>query len=138
LNNGGEKLELRNASSTLIDVVDCTNGWFAGTTTQAYISMERINSNASGTDFANWASNNLITRNGKDAGGNSINGTPKEPNSVSVSSTTISSLPFDEFEAITLTYLGNPYIINNTILTVPQDKTLIIEPGVKISRKIRY
>ncbi|UZE93480.1 MAG: lamin tail domain-containing protein [Candidatus Nealsonbacteria bacterium] len=132
LNNKGEKIELRNAKGELIDVVDCSSGWFAGTTTPAYISMERIKADISGIDSTNWASNNLITRNGLDAKGNRINGTPKAENSVSKSETEISSsniLPFSEFEEITLTYLGSPYIIN-TRLHIPEDKILNVEPEV--------
>jgi len=132
LNNNGEKLELRDANGNLIDIIDCSSGWFAGTTTPAYISMERINSNDSGINPQNWASNNLITRNGLDAKGNKINGTPKSENSVSKSETqTPTLLPFDEFDELTFTYLGSPYIIRNT-LYVLEGKTLKIEPGVTI------
>lgn len=132
LNNNGEKLELRNAKGDLVDVVDCSSGWFAGTTTPAYISMERINANASGTDPTNWASNNLITRKGLNAEGNKINGTPKSENSVSKSKTKISEsnpLPFNEFDELTLTYLGSPYIVD-MILHIPEEKILNIEPEV--------
>lgn len=140
LSNSGEKLELRNAISTLIDVVDASSGWFAGTTSpalgagissSAYISMERINSNASGSDFANWHNNNLATRNGRAVNNSYINGTPASQNSISKTETTIESLPFDEFDEITLTKLGNPYTIQNT-LQVPQNKKLIIEPEVTL------
>ncbi|MDO8435789.1 MAG: lamin tail domain-containing protein, partial [bacterium] len=138
LSNGGEKLELRNASNTLIDLVDFSAGWPAGSSTPNYISMERINSNATGTDSANWANNNLITRNGIGAGGDKINGTPKAENSVSKTETQITNvLPFDEFSEITLTYLGNPYIINN--LEIPENSTLKIEPGVTLKfRELQY
>ena len=127
--NDGEKIELRNASNTLIDIVDCSSGWFAGNSSPNYISMERINFATSGIDYSNWANNNIIIRNSKDAAGNKINGTPRAQNSVSQTETQISSLPFDEFSEITLTYYGNPYIIKNTLI-IPQGKTLIIEPGV--------
>jgi len=127
-NNNGEKLELKNASGTLIDVVDCSSGWFAGNATYS-ISMERISATTTDATSTNWANNNLITRNGLDAAGNNINGTPRAKNSVSTSPTTISSLPLDEFPEITLTYLGNPYIIQNN-LTIPATSTLKIEPGV--------
>ena len=129
LNNDGERLELRDGAGNLIDAVYAIP-WFAGTKTPNYISMERINS-ASSSSYSNWASNNLVTRNGKDALNNNINGTPRAKNSVSYSSTTIINLPFEEFEDITLTYLGNPYIIQNTI-NVPASTTLKIEKGVKL------
>ena len=132
LYNDGEKLELRNANGILIDIIDCFSGWFAGTITPGYISMERIDSATSGTSSVNWANNNLITRNGLDVNGNKISGTPKAENSVSKSETEIlpaNRPPFDEFDELTLTYLGSPYIFKY-YLQVPAEKTLNIEPGV--------
>jgi len=129
LENSGEKIELRNAGSILIDYIDCSSGWFAGTSNPIFISMERINSNIGGNVRENWANNNLIVRNGKDVNGNNINGTPRSSNSFSSSNITISRLPFDDLSEITLTYSGSPYIITD-ILYVLVGKTLIIEPGV--------
>ncbi|XOA42593.1 MAG: lamin tail domain-containing protein [Candidatus Nealsonbacteria bacterium] len=135
-NTSPGQLILYDATSCQGNVIDIANqftgDWFAGKTTPAYISMERIKADISGIDSTNWASNNLITRNGLDAKGNRINGTPKAENSVSKSETEISSsniLPFSEFEEITLTYLGSPYIIN-TRLHIPEDKILNVEPEV--------
>ena len=42
LSNDGEKLELRDAGNNLIDLVDFSVGWPAGSSTPNYISMERI------------------------------------------------------------------------------------------------
>jgi len=134
-NDEGNELELRDKEGNLIDKIGCFKNqagkcinWFAGDK-NLKISMERIFVTTTGTTSTNWASNNLITRNGQDAAGNNINGTPRAKNSVSTSPTTISSLPLDEFPEITLTYLGNPYIIQNN-LTIPATSTLKIEPGV--------
>ncbi|MDO8663909.1 MAG: lamin tail domain-containing protein [Candidatus Wildermuthbacteria bacterium] len=132
LSNDGEKLELRDASSALIDLVDFASGWPAGASSPNYISMERINSIV-GSDPTNWASNNLITRNGLDVSGNKINGTPRARNSVQKVKTEITSSIFyqlfEEFSEITLTFPGSPYLIQET-LTVPLAKNLKIEPGV--------
>jgi hypothetical protein len=142
LDNNGEKLELRNASGTLIDLVDCSLGWFTGTASPDYISMERISSTTTGATLTNWANNNLITRNGLDAGSppNKINGTPKAENSVSKSQTEITqqnlSELFEQFDKITLTYYGNPYITSG--LKVPENKTLSIEPGVILQFREGY
>ncbi len=84
LENNGEKLELRDNIGILIDMVDCSQAWFAGKASPDYISMERINSNDSGNNPENWANNNLIIKNGQDAEGNQIIGTPKAKNSVSL------------------------------------------------------
>lgn len=137
LNNNGEKLELKDASGNLIDMVDCSSGWFAGENQKIggdwlRISMERINSTSTGTASTNWASNNLIVKNGKDAGGNNIYGTPKAKNSVSISPTLVSDLPFDdiisEFEFV---YRYSPYLVAENLF-VPENKTLFIEEGVII------
>jgi hypothetical protein len=129
LSNSGEKLELRDAEGNLIDLVDSSQGWFAGTTTPSYISMERIDPTASGTDPANWANNNRISRTGLDAENDFINGTPKSENSVSRASTTISRLTLTE--DLVLTRLGSPYFVSEEII-VPENISLTIEPGVVI------
>ncbi|MFH1401740.1 MAG: lamin tail domain-containing protein, partial [Parcubacteria group bacterium] len=71
LGNGGEKLELKDASGTLIDSVDCSYGWFAGDN-KTKETMERINPALPGSDSGNWASS---TTSG---------GTPRAKNSVSL------------------------------------------------------
>ena len=93
LKDNGGILKLRDADNNLIDRVNCKEDedkkcvdWLAGKK-EGRISMERINSSSSGDNPQNWASNNLITRNGKDAQNNFINGTPKAENSVSKSQT---------------------------------------------------
>ncbi len=87
--NDGEKLELRDTSGTLIDMVDCSKRWFAGKASPDYISMERISPDNSGSNPENWAPNNTYIRNGWDAGDENgenkepILGTPKYKNSAS-------------------------------------------------------
>ena len=80
LGNGGEALQLKEG----VTVIDSANGnggaWPAGTASPTYKSMERINPAAPDTD-ANWASNDGVTRNGRDANNNPLNGTPKARNS---------------------------------------------------------
>jgi Lamin Tail Domain len=76
LNDSGEVLTLRDASSNVIDTANNENGgsWPQGSGSPGYFSMERI-AIAPDTD-ANWKSNDGVTRNGLDASGNPINGTP--------------------------------------------------------------
>lgn len=135
LKNAGEKLFLLNNEENLIDLVDGSDSWFSvGVASPSYISMERIDSTTSGNISSNWANNNLITRKGlsseKEGIKYPINGTPKAKNSVSISPTTISTLPFDEFSEITLTYLGHPYIVQTDLIIPTTTSTLKIEPGV--------
>jgi len=82
LGNAGEKLELRDGNDRLIDAIDCSEKWFAGSSSPDYISMERINPRLSGSDPQNWANNNQTIRNGLDDNNNPIDGTPKAQNSV--------------------------------------------------------
>ncbi len=130
-----EVLFLYDPYDNAIDQTICVeNGnWPKGEASPNYISMERIKSTLNGYDPLNWANNNLITRNGLSAEKEEIkypiNGTPRNKNSVSKSSTEIiNNLPFDEFDQITLTLLGSPYEIKGPV-SVPENKTLIIEPG---------
>jgi len=139
LKNSGEDLELRDANGVLIDIINCSStGWFAGTTTPAYISMERVSSTLSGNDKTNWASNNLITRNGKDANREDIYGTPKSKNSVSISPTYITedNWPLSSSSSLSqfiLSAYGSPYIIKkNNAIEIPASTTLIIDPNVEI------
>ncbi len=65
-------------------VIDTANGdggaWPAGSGSPDYRSMERIDPSLPDAD-TNWASNDTVHRNGLDANGNPLNGTPKQPNS---------------------------------------------------------
>jgi len=137
LSNSGEKLELRDVDNNLIDVVDCSSGWFAGVASPDYVSMERIDSSLAGSDPDNWASNNGVPWEGwqgRDADGNRIQGTPKSENSVSKNSTTITSGGFTIDNDLTLTLLGSPYSIEGSI-NVLAGARLTIEPGVTIKFK---
>ncbi|MBI4138351.1 MAG: lamin tail domain-containing protein [Candidatus Wildermuthbacteria bacterium] len=131
LGNDGEELRLYNADGVLVDIVDSTVNWFAGSNS-AKQTMERISSAKAGSDPANWASNNLLKYNGKDASGKTINGTPRAQNSVASRDTRVDSLRWNEFDAMTLTKLGQPYYIPGSAGTVPQGKTLTVEPGVTV------
>jgi len=81
----GEKLELRDANGNLIDMIDCSTGWFAGTTTE-YVSMERRIPEDIGNKSDNWVNCGCWFKGqgepiGLDANGNPIKGTPKFDNS---------------------------------------------------------
>ncbi|MDY7077655.1 MAG: lamin tail domain-containing protein, partial [Chloroflexota bacterium] len=78
---GGEVLTLTDDLSNVIDTANFENGgaWPAGSNNPDY-TMERIDPTAPDTD-ANWHTNDGVTRNGLDADGNPINGTPKAQNS---------------------------------------------------------
>jgi len=80
LHNDGEHLILKDDAGNIIDEVDASVSWFAGEASPTYLTMERINPRWPGIS-SNWSTNDGITRNGKDAADNPINGTPKARNS---------------------------------------------------------
>jgi hypothetical protein len=81
LGNQGETLQLLAPDGTLIDSANLAAGlWPAGSGSPDYASMERVDPLAPDTPD-NWASNNGLARNGLDANGNLLNGTPKQLNS---------------------------------------------------------
>ncbi|MBC7226680.1 MAG: lamin tail domain-containing protein [Thermoflexales bacterium] len=80
LGDTGEVLTLTNSLGEIMDTTNANGGGWPGGSTTGRLSMERIDPTAPDTD-ANWASNNGIIRNGRDASGNPINGTPKCRNS---------------------------------------------------------
>ena len=93
LTNQGSVLYL-SAGGQVIDTVNVEEGgpWPAGSGAPDYRSMER--SDPFALDFdANWHSNDGLIRNGQDADGNPLNGTPKQPNSRPVLSPTPTPQP---------------------------------------------
>jgi endonuclease YncB( thermonuclease family) len=90
MNNKWAVLKLYSADGMLVDKVDCARdeeeeckGWFAGKASPDYVSMERIDPLANGSNPENWANNDRIIRNASDAEGGPINGTPRQLNSAS-------------------------------------------------------
>ena len=107
-NSSPENLQLKDNGAQVIDGVDCSGGWFAGTSTPTMSSMERINPLYNGSASINWGTNNGVTRNGTDAGDNPINGTPKAQNSVYDISLSV------EVSEFTLTQSKNDVILHWT------------------------
>src|SRR4030095_6876272 len=79
--NGGDSFTLQDQFSNIIDTANINGGaWSGGSAGPSFFTMERI---SIGVDAdSNWGSNNAATRNGTDVGGNPINGTPKQQNSI--------------------------------------------------------
>jgi hypothetical protein len=76
-----DHLVLRDNTGSVIDTANGDGGtWPAGSAGPDFYSMERVDPLTPDTD-GNWASNDGVIRNGHDANGNPINGTPKQPNS---------------------------------------------------------
>lgn len=80
LGNDGASLFL-GYSGMIVDTANLNDGpWPAGSASPDFASMERHDATLPDTDD-NWATNNLRHRNGLDAAGNPINGTPGRANS---------------------------------------------------------
>lgn len=78
-----EDFVLMDASSRAIDqALFASAGWPAGTASPDFRTMERVDPSRPGSLSANWASNDMLTRNGSDAQGAPVNGTPGGRNSV--------------------------------------------------------
>jgi len=137
MSDQGEKLELYDNQDKLVDQIDCSNGWFAGSL-ETKASMERIDYQSSGNDPNNWQTNNPTgprgLRTGKDRNSNYFFATPGYINSAIIPD------PLPE-----LTYLSgtisedtilvkeeSPYYISSFSggLVVKKGATLTIEPGV--------
>ncbi len=89
LSNSGEALFLKDPSGNVIDTANGDGGpWPAGDESPR-ATMERLDVLAPDSD-ANWATNNRVYRNGVDAQGHPINGTPKahKPPYVAITSPT--------------------------------------------------
>jgi uncharacterized repeat protein (TIGR01451 family) len=82
LANDGEYLRLLDVGGRLVDSVDGSLGWPAGSGSPGFLTMERIDPTVSGGP-ANWESNNGLIRNGLDCDGQALNGTPHSRNSSS-------------------------------------------------------
>ncbi|HDQ71193.1 MAG TPA: DUF11 domain-containing protein [Chloroflexi bacterium] len=82
IGNGGEQVTLHDDVGRVIDAANADGGaWPAGSDSPGCYSMERIDPTAPDADD-NWCTNDPdIARNGLDADGNPINGTPKARNS---------------------------------------------------------
>ena len=76
----GDRLQLWNNLSELVDEVDCSLGWFTGDYVDRK-TMEKINPNVYGDHPFLWATWNGSTWNGLDGDGDPINGTAKSQNS---------------------------------------------------------
>ncbi|MBI5004639.1 MAG: lamin tail domain-containing protein [Candidatus Lloydbacteria bacterium] len=133
LSNTGENLILSHkgtgATTTMDEISYCYNWCGKGSDSPEFRSMERFDAEALGTDWSNWERNQIIIRNGVDASGNALNGTPKAYNSFSrllnKGSQTIT-------QDMTLKKSKSPYVVNNTIVTLQAGKMLTLEPGAVI------
>ncbi len=126
LENSGKQLNLSYASTTFNQTP--TGKWAGGyNSTTSRQTMERYSSRESGTDPENWGTNLGYIKNGIDASGKEIEGTPGAQNSVSA----LINKGEDITSDFTLTADEERYVVPNQ-LWVDASSTLTIEPGVVI------
>lgn len=77
-----EVLELRDNNGDLVDKVSCIDTSWYGGKKSTRSTMERVNTQ-SGETKENWGTNNGNTKNGLNASGGVVNGTPRKANSIS-------------------------------------------------------
>lgn len=134
LSNSGEHLILARleggATTTVDEILKCRN-WCGRGATRSYKTMERFDSRVAGTDLNNWGSNIGIIRNGKDANGGYINGTPKAKNSFSY----LVNRGNDIGNSVVLKKENSPYVVNRQNFKIWIGGTLNIEPGVVVKFK---
>ena len=134
LGNSGEELVLSYASTTLDKSPAITGDtWTAGENTSSTTrkTMERVDSKQSGatsTNWTTWGTNINFIKNGQDADGNQISGTPGECNSASYS-----NLNNDQSITGDLTLTKNDCYYTSAGSSVSATGTLAIEEGVRIS-----
>ena len=139
-NSGAENLTLAWKSSgeatTTIDYVPkCGNNWCGGDLAN-YLTMERYDASSSGSDGGNWGTAiSSYIKNGTDASGGAIKGTPKSRNGFSHLPFISGSAPASAASTVsankTLTAARSPYLITFTA-TVNPGATLTLESGVVV------
>jgi len=132
LKNDGENLMLINSDGEIIDQVDNSDYWFAGSKEENYRTMERINSNLPGSLESNWQTSRSFSMEAQTKDGGRIYGTPRQAN---MGFLYLEDLMdnygdlFDESNTLTLSKGNNPHIIDG-VMEIPENYTLKIEEGV--------
>ncbi len=149
LSNTGEAITLYDAANNIIDTANVSGGaWPAGSNTTKS-TMERADSSAPDTP-SNWGTNTGDPRNGLDANGAPINGTPKHRNSVSAADLVVhKSGPVYAQQGMLLTYtlrcdnLGHITALSTTLTdTLPLDTIYVTStspyPTIVDARTLRW
>ncbi len=128
LNNGGDQLTLMR-NSVIFDQTP-EGSWAEGfNSTSSRKTMERYSSREPGTDPENWGTNLGYIKNGIDAEGNAIDGTPGEQNSVS----TLINKGEDITSDFTLNADEERYVVPEDDVLVSASAALTVAPGVEIN-----
>lgn len=139
INDDKGKITLKNNFGEIIDEVDCSDGWFAGSIlNKQYRSMMRIDSTLPGSWSSNWQTTLGVDPVARVNGGGNIFGSPKHSNQGSWSLANLKVYyleQFDENNVLVLKIENSPYIFDS--IEIPVGYTLKIDPGVVLYGKSR-
>lgn len=139
INDTKGRIILKNDLSETVDEIDCSGGWFAGSTlNNQYRSMMRVDSTLPGSWSNNWQTTLGVDPIARSAGGGDIFGSPKHSNQgnwLLKNLNTNYSEQFDENNVWVLKVENSPYIFDYT--EIPVGYTLQIDPGVLLYGKGR-
>lgn len=139
INDAKGKITLKNNFGEIIDEVDCSDGWFAGSIlNKQYRSMMRIDSTLPGSWSSNWQTTLGVDPVARVNGGGNIFGSPKHSNQGSwlLANLKVYYLEqFDENNVLVLKIENSPYIFGS--IEIPVGYTLKIDPGVVLYGKSR-
>jgi hypothetical protein len=127
LSDSGETLTLYDEFNNPIDTANNDGGVWPSGILASRTSMERIT--VGSESDASWASNNGITINGLDIGSNPINGTPRQPNSVSPPTAT-PTITFTPSETLTPSQTLTP----TETLTPTPTGSATVTPTITLTR----
>lgn len=117
LSNSGETLTLYDPSNRVIDTANGNGGGWSAGSSSTYGTMERVGTSAE-TD-STWTTNTGVKRNGKDANGGNILGTPKQSNTIISKTPTPVKSPTPTATFIPTLIVIDPRPIINEILARP-------------------
>ncbi len=127
LSNDGEELQLLYRGALVDQTPLVLTGWTAGNNAGKH-SMERYLETDSGNDEASWGNNLEIIKNGSDAGGGAIFGTPRARNSLDY----LIHKGEPIAEAVRITVSRSPYVVTGQKLAVLPSGSLEIDSDVEV------
>lgn len=118
LNNKGEIITLTNSINEVVDIIDCSKGWFAGDN-KTKQTMERKANSPSGKDKTSWQTSK------------EPNGTPKKENSIVIEkkekslNDNVSTVTKESQNKIPIPF--NTYLVAGIIATLSSTSVLVIK-----------
>jgi len=136
----GEELVLQDENGSVVDMVDCQTGWFAGSMeNNQHRSMARVDSNAPGSFPSNWQTYRGLAPVARSMSGSDFYGSPGYVNTGYwrlAKPNLYYADEFDESNIWILTVENSPYVIDYET-EIPVGYKIIVEPGVVLYGRYR-